>query len=249
MKTQTIKKRYLCNGLCLLLSAGISLTGCDDGDIRDTSGTGSGNRNFTVTVRFGESDAWPSTYTMALAAYENEESRLPLVKATIARPTDDDEEKIVYLPNVPAQARQLCISLLSGSVRQHDYYVKDISQGETDVTYHAGTLHIATLSHVQRLVFDNNCTRCHGANGTATAALDLTDGKAHASLVNRPALCTTDGSMRVVPGNAGNSFLYRMLTDNDTEANRNGLNHTDMLDATDLTGFVASWINHGAGNF
>lgn len=247
MKT-ILKKAYLCTTVCVGLCTGFGLTGCDDGDIRPSSGEGAGNRNFTVTTRFFETDAWPEAYTLALAAYDSRENAVPLVKTTLSRPTGDGAEKIIYLANVPAQARWLAISLMKGSVRQYNYYTAAISNGETDITLTVEPIHLAGLSHIQQLVFDNNCSRCHGANGTPTAGLDLTAGHSFENLVNRPAVCTSDGTLRVLPGDAGKSFLHRMLTDSETEANRNGLNHTDMLDATDLIAFVASWINHGAEN-
>lgn len=243
-----LKKAYLCNMVCIALCACPTLSGCDDGDIRPAAGNNAGNRNFTVTARFCETDAWPEEYTLALAAYDHRENAVPLVKTIVSRPESDGTEKIIYLANVPAQARWIAVSLLKGSVRQYDYYAADISGGETDIILTVEPIHLAGLSHIQKLVFDNNCSRCHGANGTPAAGLNLTEGKSFDNLVNRPASCATGGAIRVLPGDAGKSFLHRMLTDNETEANRTGLNHTDMLDAADLAALVASWINHGAEN-
>lgn len=247
MKTK-LKKAYLCSALCLSLCAGAGLTSCDDGDIYPQSGTSLGNRNFTIKTSFEELDAWPSEYTLALAAYDSKDNPTPLVKTTITRPSSSEEEKIIYLANVPTQASRLSVSLMKGSVKQYDYYTADISKGESDITLTVAPIHLAALSHIQQLVFDNNCSQCHGANGEATAGLDLTEGKSYASLVNHPAVCVDDGSIRVLPNDAGKSILYKMLTDNEVEPNQTGLNHTDMLDEADLITFVASWINHGAAD-
>ncbi len=247
MKT-ILKKAYLCMTVNAILSTAFCLNSCDDGDVHPLSGESLGNRNFTVRTHFRELDAWPAEYTLALAAYDGPDNPVPLVKTTLSKPADSETEKIIYLANVPTAAQRLSISLMKGSVKQYDYFTTDISKGETDLTLTVAPIHLAALSHIQQLVFDNSCSRCHGANGVPTAGLNLTNGNSYASLVGQQAVCDPNGAMRVYPGDAGKSFLHSMLTDNTVEANQNGLNHTDMLDAADLVALVTSWINHGAEN-
>jgi hypothetical protein len=75
-----------------------------------------------------------------------------------------------------------------------------------------------TLSSIQREIFESTdssgrtaCTSCHNAGGAPFAAgLNLTAGAAHANLVNVAAR-TKPTAIRVVPGDAENSYLVHKL--------------------------------------
>jgi len=82
---------------------------------------------------------------------------------------------------------------------------------------------------------------CHGA--AQTAGLDLRSGNARASLVNVNAT-TAPQRVRVIPGDAQNSYLVIKLEGRQTAGDRmpRGL---PALDNTDLTN-IRNWISQGA---
>lgn len=106
-----------------------------------------------------------------------------------------------------------------------------------------GTL-TATLSSIQRELFNPSCISHHGLNATE-ADLNLTEGESFASLVN--VASAQVGLDRVEPGAAENSYLIRKLAGSDgivgARMPPQGPFITD--DALDV---IRAWINDGAQN-
>ena len=68
-----------------------------------------------------------------------------------------------------------------------------------------------TLSMIQTQIFDPSCTTCHTDVGrTPSAGLNLRAGVAFAGLVS-VASSAQAGAVRVIPGNANNSYLVQKL--------------------------------------
>jgi hypothetical protein len=64
---------------------------------------------------------------------------------------------------------------------------------------------------IQTQIFDPGCTSCHSdASHVPSGGLNLKSGSAFASLVNVPSSGLA-GAVRVVPGNADNSYLVKKL--------------------------------------
>jgi len=69
----------------------------------------------------------------------------------------------------------------------------------------------ATLSMIQTQIFDPSCTTCHTDVGrTPSSGLNLKAGAAFAGLSN-VASAGMPGAVRVIPGNANNSYLVQKL--------------------------------------
>jgi len=68
-----------------------------------------------------------------------------------------------------------------------------------------------TLAMIQAQIFDPSCTSCHTDVGrTPSAGLNLRAGAAFAGLVS-VASPAQAGAVRVIPGNANNSYLVQKL--------------------------------------
>jgi hypothetical protein len=87
-----------------------------------------------------------------------------------------------------------------------------------------------------------NSGSCHGSS--QQAGLDLRTGSSHANLVN--VLATQSGTMRVIPGNANDSYLIVKVEGRQTVGQRMPVGGA-ALDNIDLTN-LKNWINQGAQN-
>jgi hypothetical protein len=103
-----------------------------------------------------------------------------------------------------------------------------------------------TLSTLQTQIFSAHCTVCH-SGGSASAGLNLEAGNAYENLVNR-ASSEKSGAVRVIPGDAENSYLVQKLRG---DANIVGLrmprNGPPYL-TDDQINLVKQWIQDGAKN-
>ena len=97
---------------------------------------------------------------------------------------------------------------------------------------------------IQEIFNRKGCTdaACHGSS--AQAGLTLTPGAAHGSLVNVPS--TQTSFLRVVPGNAGSSYLVMKVEGSASFGDKMPLGGS-ALDDIDLTN-IRNWINTGAQN-
>ena len=94
-------------------------------------------------------------------------------------------------------------------------------------------------------VFTRNGCTAGGCHGTGQGGLTMTSaGNAYTNLVNVPS--PTTGEIRVVPGNANDSYLVKKLEGRASAGARMPFGGSP-LDATDLQN-VKNWINQGAKN-
>jgi len=95
-----------------------------------------------------------------------------------------------------------------------------------------------TFTTIQNEIFDVHCISCH-AGPNPTTGLDLSPEVAYSNLINQPSNSST--SIRVVPFDAEQSYLYRVL---------DGTNAPLMPPGNRLSQVtidsVAAWINRGA---
>lgn len=73
-----------------------------------------------------------------------------------------------------------------------------------------------TLAEVQEQVFTPNCVGCHSGSN-ASEGLDLTSGSAYENTVDVPSAQVSE-LMRVLPGNASDSYLYIKIVGGDRMA-------------------------------
>lgn len=220
---------------------------CDDGKIypQISEAEGSG-RVLEIKVRFTNVNQWPSTenYCVLFAGFK-EDGTYPSISKNIGTPVEGKDMEFT-LSNVPEDVTtaSICITSLSHKLIYH-IYTTETGKG-LSAEIDAGTIEMKSLySFVQDGIFDSRCISCHGDGGTA-AGLDLTKDKSYEMLIGKPA--TTDPScVRVVAGNATESYLYRIMTEDTLEANESGYNHPMNVNLrNDMTLLIKEWINSGA---
>lgn len=234
----------------ILLTASVMAfiaSSCDDGKIypQISEAEGSG-RVLEIKVRFTNVDQWPSTenYCVLFAGFK-EDGTYPSISKNIGTPVEGKDMEFT-LSNVPEDVTtaSICITSLSHKLIYH-IYTTETGKG-LSAEIDAGTIEMKSLySFVQDGIFNSRCISCHGDGGTA-AGLDLTKDKSHEMLIDKPA--TTDPSyVRVVAGNATESYLYRIMTEDTLEANESGYNHPMNVNLrNDMTLLIKEWINSGA---
>ena len=101
-----------------------------------------------------------------------------------------------------------------------------------------------TLSSIQALVFDPRCVEHHGDHAVE-AGLDLSEGMAHAALVNVP---STQAALDLVePGDAENSYLVHKIEGRPGIARDPMPPRGDPLTEEEIAA-IRDWINAGALN-
>lgn len=102
-----------------------------------------------------------------------------------------------------------------------------------------------SFSRVIQVLFDSNgCTKssCHGA--AQSVGLDLREGNSYESLVNVPSIKEI-GKIRVIPGNAQDSYLVIKVEGRQNAGERMPLG--GQLDSVDIRN-IRNWIDKGAKN-
>ena len=101
-----------------------------------------------------------------------------------------------------------------------------------------------TLASIQANIFTPTCavSGCHSGPG-AILQLRLDDGFSYGSLVNVPAM-SGSGLVRVIPGDADNSFLIQKLEGTQAVGGRMPLNGPYFQQVT--IDVVRQWIDQGA---
>lgn len=89
-------------------------------------------------------------------------------------------------------------------------------------------------------IFGKSCVQCHGATGNAAAGLDLRTEEAYRMLVGT-ASSVEDGVLRVNPGDAASSTLWRVVATDVSESWK--FDHSNLL-TYDQVGFIENWINN-----
>ena len=122
---------------------------------------------------------------------------------------------------------------------------RDCAAGVGDtIMVDAGEVNVGMFNAIQRQVFDQSCTACHGLATSDAAGLNLLEGKSYDALLNIPST-VSDGKMRVEAGNAQGSTLYLILG---TSLSAGwGVDHSQMLTSAELVSLVEDWIDNGAG--
>ncbi len=110
----------------------------------------------------------------------------------------------------------------------------------TSVSQPAGKSAISFSKDIQP-IFDRSCTDCHGGN----AGLYLHEGESYANLVNVPATKGCTSEMRVQPGNAEVSVLYKRVSG--TSCGTQMPKKSPPLSTEEIDA-IRRWIDAGAPN-
>ncbi|MBO7125495.1 MAG: hypothetical protein J6V74_06605, partial [Bacteroidales bacterium] len=123
------------------------------------------------------------------------------------------------------------------------FYENDISNNnEAEIILDAGAVQADMFSGIQKTLFNPTCAACHGGGKSAAAGLYLTEGKSYDALVNVASAKATDGSLRVVPGDAENSFMYKVVTGTDGVLS---FDHSNMITEEKYVKLIGNWITKG----
>lgn len=229
----------------LLLCLGL-LSSCDEGDIPEKAPIlDSDGRAAKVQANLTGLDSWPTSYTIAVAAFSENSEYASFVK-DLSAASQTDGTYIFY--NIPDGVKTLEICAVNSLRRRIATFAEmDISQIADTISFAAGDVNVGMFQALQDNIFSSRCAACHGGgSGAAAANLHLGEGRSYADLVG-VASTVEEGETRVVPGDASSSLLYKVLATDHT--NNWARPHSNFL-STDEDQYkirlLRDWINNGA---
>ena len=231
----------------------VLLSACDSGNIEeDTTTAAREGLSIRLSGRLSGAETWSDRYQLVLAAFDGG-SDYSLVQKEIPMQLLDGDSVNFVLSGIPAEAEkvQLCVV---DRVRERvatfaDFKLnaKMFERTRDTLRFDVGRTNVSMYSVVEDQLFDNLCSKCHGNNGRAAAAMDLRKGHAYASTVGVAAHLDPT-QQRIVAGHADNSWLVRVLTEGN-EGLTHYKDHTLILnnerDSKYFT-LLKDWINAGA---
>ena len=231
----------LFSALCLLIVS------CDDGHVDDPAyDLRKDGFNVQITGTFDGLDSWQDGYSVVAAAFDGE-SEYSLIQKTLP---SSAEEASVKLSGIPAEAHTVEIAVVNTLRKRiatlRSYALSDYDESDT-IRIAAGALDVSMFSAISQCVLDGswaNCSMCH-QGASAAARLDLSAGKAYASLVNVPAEKNAE-MMRVLPYDASKSFFYKVIAEGDENV---GYSHTGLFSEDRYRVWldvIRLWIEGGA---
>ena len=237
--------------LSLPILAALAFASCDDGSVTDPvySDTTETYKALLVADLRGL-DMWGSSYSVVLAGFSNDSRYSRIQKNLTSTGTDDVLDSIV-LAGIPTTATSIELAVVE-VLRQRVATISkcEIPEGhdsEDTLKLELGRVDVSPFGVVNTTVFNGtslNCIRCH-QGGQPAGGLNLSEGSAYDNLVNAPAHKYPE-MLRVVPGDAANSYLYKVITEGDENL---GYSHTPMFteyDVATLPELVKTWIELGA---
>lgn len=224
-----------------------SIVACDDGHVDDpVFENNADGYNVQITGTFKGVSTWTGNYSVVAAAFDGE-SDYSLIQKVL--PSTGEALEMVRLSNIPAQSKTVEIAVVN-SLRKRiaTLYSYELPESYSDtIRIDAGEINAGMFEAINRFVFQGsgtNCSMCHGRNNGA-ANLNLTLDNAYASLVNVQA-SKDRTKMRVLPGDAANSFFYKVITEGDDNVS---YSHQGLFSEEEYSAFldiIALWINNGA---
>ena len=226
------------------------LVSCDDGHINDPVYNES-NATYTtrLTGTFRSVGTWSGSYSVAMACFDNQ-SPYSLLQ-TVIPASSADESQVLTLTNIPTEARTIEIAVVNVLRKRiatiYSYPIAaDQRVGDT-INLDVGTLDVGMFGVVNQFIFQGqatSCARCH-SGATPAAGLDLSPTQAYRNLVGTAAT-KAPAMARVLPGNAQESFLYKVITEGDDNVS---YSHPGLFADQSYAPFVEiirNWIEAGA---
>lgn len=225
------------------------LTGCDDGPIHEKEYVPT-TTGYTAVVKgtFKKQSTWTSGYSVVVAGF-SDKSDYAIIQKTLAAKNNEDTEISTTLSNISDTTKTLEIAVVN-SLRKRvatlfSYEIPANQQIKDTIRLNVGELNVGMFATINKEIFQGkNCSRCH-ASPTATAHLDLTSDNAYKSIVGVESYKNPE-YMRVKPGSADSSFLYKVITTGDE---RVAYNHPALFVDSKYATFqtiIKKWINDGA---
>ncbi|MBQ0023951.1 MAG: hypothetical protein KBT29_12030 [Prevotellaceae bacterium] len=237
--------------ICIFLSLFLPLlTACDDGHVDDKVFIDENEcYNVVFTGDIKGTTSWPKEYSIVIAGF-NEESDYSVIQKSLPLDSKEGEHITISMSNISTECTTIeiaAVTSLRARVATLYSYSIDASQRTDDtIRIDAGYIDATAFSAINKSVFNDSyfsCARCHSGE-KPIANLDLSSEYSYNNLVNVQSKCNPE-MKRVTPGDAGNSILYKAITDGAciryshpslfTESN-----HTRMIN------LIESWINEGA---
>lgn len=229
--------------VCVLFAA------CDEGKIYPESSETEG-KAVEVNITFKGVKAWPTYNYLALAAFGDDPTQAILTRR-ISKPSSDGVTTSIRLKGITNETKTVAIAVISkGLTLVHSFYTFTIDDSSNEETIEIPNQNIdmASFGRVQDQIFNSQCITCHGGSSASPAGnLNLTEGKSYNNLVNIKAPDSSDGKMYVSPGDASNSFIIDVLSDDILKY----YNHTDIFsgsERSEILSLMQNWINEGAEN-
>lgn len=227
----------------------MAFNACDDGRIEEsnTISVSEEGRVVKLTGHLSGLSTWGDSYSVVVAGYDDESDYAVITKAIPVNHIDGDEVSFV-MNGVTDEVETLKLCAINRLRRSIvDFVVLDRDAlsavaGDT-ILLDAGTLNVGMFAAVQQQIFNAKCITCHGQSTFAGAGLYLTEEKSYPALVDQPSN-RKEGAVLVMPGNAEESFIYKVLTNNGVV----GHDHKDLFSEKDedKLDLIYQWINNGA---
>lgn len=206
--------------------------GIGDQEMCTMLGFSSSEAIFRSGVEFGDTDS-SETDEDGIVRKSGECSSLVVPRAEAqSMPTKDEVEGEMYIPD-------------SGT---EDNFSPELECVDTSEL--AQPMREATLSNIEEDIFEVGCTfsACHGSDSGA-AGLSLAGEDLHGELLNHNVATPTDMPL-VDPGDADNSWLYRVMSECEPEADVGPVafmpRNSPTLLEPELVTMVRDWIDEGA---
>lgn len=236
---------YILTGL-----AALALASCDDGHVDDPVYVDT-TKTYSVVVSgtFHGKDQWQGTdYTLCLAGF-NDESEYSVIQKDFNTKADTQEEETVRMTRISTSCTSIQIAVVN-VLRQHQatIYKYEIESGQDPddtIRIDLGNIDVSPFGAVNSAVFQGlSCSKCHQGS-EPTAGLSLTTDEAYKNLVGVES-SKSAGSIRVVPGDAESSFLYKVIKEGDANVHYSHLGFfVEDANAT-LPDLIKMWIDEGA---
>ena len=221
----------------LLIISLLALSACDDGDIIEDLKEENTGRTVTVVISVSGIENWSSGYNVVVAGFGDNKY------ADISKNIPVGADTIV-LRGIGSSVKTIEICVINRlRERVATFYKSDISADNSDeIVLEAGAIRADMFNAIQNAIFTPTCAACHGGGKSAAAGLYLTEGNSYDALVNVASAKATDGSLRVVPGDAENSFMYKVVTGTDGVLS---FDHSNMITEEKYVKLIENWITKG----
>ena len=221
----------------ILIIGLLALSACDDGDIIEDLKVENTGRTVTVVTSVSGIENWSSGYNVVVAGFGDNKY------ADISKNIPVGADTIV-LRGIGSSVKTIEICVINRlRERVATFYKSDISADNSDeIVLEAGAIRADMFNAIQNAIFTPTCAACHGGGKSAAAGLYLTEGNSYDALVNVASAKATDGSLRVVPGDAGNSFMYKVVTGTDGVLS---FDHSNMITEEKYVKLIENWITKG----
>ncbi|MCQ2608370.1 MAG: hypothetical protein MJ197_06760 [Bacteroidales bacterium] len=212
---------------------------CDEGDIKEDIVMSATGKTAKFTADISGVESWPVGYNVVIAGFTVNNSYANISKNI---PTSTIGEIVLSGISDNVTTLEICVinRLRERIVTLYQY---DCSHDNNDtIIKNLGKINAGMFKAIQNNIFTTTCARCHGLGKSAAANLNLTNDSSYVSLVKHES-SKAMGKFRVVPNNTNESYLYEVISGNDSILS---FNHTNMITNFNDIRLIEKWISNGA---